>query len=194
MDVANPVLAANQNGKFGWAQDQNGITAQGIPFLSPFFRAYASNDVEVAFGGTLPSSPVLGPLPGNTLQIISDSTNLVYLDWETTGQQFVPWLYLGQLLRVVSLKSQIPSDSAMNAWAKAAGSKLGRCDTMITRTGPAKLHFLRKSTVGFTGLELQILADWLASPQFPRGLHTFLVPAETPSSGSTPPDAPPAKP
>jgi len=194
LEVANPLLATNDKGRFSWSEDQNGITAQGIPFLSPFFRAYVSNGVEFAFGGTLTPPPVLGPPPEKTLQIIAARTNLVYLDRELSGPRVVPWLYLGQLLRLITRKSQIPFDSAMTAWSKAAESRLGLCDTMITRTDPVTLHFLRESTIGFTALELHILADWLESPQFPRGLHTFLVQPKTPASDATQTNAPPEQP
>jgi hypothetical protein len=48
----------------------------------------------------------------------------------------------------------------------------------MARTGPAQLDFTRQSTVGFNALELHLLADWLESPQFPHGLHTFLAPPD----------------
>jgi hypothetical protein len=50
--------------------------------------------------------------------------------------------------------------------------------TLVTQTGPAQLSFARQSTVGFTALELHLLGDWLESPDFPRGLHTFRAPSE----------------
>jgi len=40
------------------------------------------------------------------------------------------------------------------------------------------LTFARKSTLGFTALELHLLADWLESPRFPHGLHTFPAPPD----------------
>ena len=55
------------------------------------------------------------------------------------------------------------------AWLKAVAPKLGNCATAVTQTGPDQLSFVRRSTVGFTAVELHALADWLESPQFPRG-------------------------
>lgn len=59
------------------------------------------------------------------------------------------------------------------AWLTNAAPRLGDCVTVVTRTGPAQLTLARKSTVGFTALELHLLADWLESPLFPHGLNTF---------------------
>jgi hypothetical protein len=40
------------------------------------------------------------------------------------------------------------------------------------------LELERDATVGLNAFELHLLADWLESPQFPLGLHTFLAPAD----------------
>ena len=67
------------------------------------------------------------------------------------------------------------------AWFRAAASKLGNCVTTITKTGPDQLSFARTSSAGFTAVEFNLLADWLESPQFPRGLHTFLPSPDAPA-------------
>ena len=69
----------------------------------------------------------------------------------------------------------------------------GPSATAVTRTGPAQLTVRRGSSLGVTAAELDWLADWLESPQFPRGLNTFLgeptpLPAKRaprPGSGSS---------
>jgi hypothetical protein len=48
----------------------------------------------------------------------------------------------------------------------------------VVQADSGRLVFTRTSTVGFTALELHLLADWMESPQFPRGLHTLLAPPE----------------
>jgi hypothetical protein len=72
------------------------------------------------------------------------------------------------------------------AWLTAAAPKLGNCVTAVTKTGPGQLSFLRQSGAGLTALELHLLADWLESPQFPCGLHTFLAPPDMPLPGAGP--------
>jgi hypothetical protein len=59
---------------------------------------------------------------------------------------------------------------------KTLETRLGPCITTVTLTGPDQLSFFRKSTAGFAGAELQFLADWLESPQFPFGLYSLLTP------------------
>jgi hypothetical protein len=95
---------------------------------------------------------------------------------------------------MVSGMAQIPIGSASSAWLKAAESKLGNCTTAVIKTDSATLSCVRQSAVGFTAIELQLLADWLESPQFPSGLHTFVAPPDEPSVGVTTPAAPPSKP
>jgi hypothetical protein len=103
-------------------------------------------------------------------------TNLVYYDWELTGSRIEPCLYLGQVSRVVSRHPQLPLDSLSVSWLKTIEPRLGPCTTTIACTGTNELSFYRKSTAGFTGAELQLLADWLESPQFPHGLYSLLTP------------------
>ena len=62
---------------------------------------------------------------------------------------------------------------------------LGFCEDLdhrlfgeFAQDGDHRLIFARASMLGFSSVELQILVDWLASPEFPRGLHTFLAPRE----------------
>ena len=105
---------------------------------------------------------------------MSSITNLVAYDWELTGPRLEQWLYVGQLLRFALYKAQIPPKSASFAWLSALETRLGNCGTVVTRTGPDQLSFLRNSGIGLNSAELDLLADWLESPQFPRGLHTFL--------------------
>jgi hypothetical protein len=51
---------------------------------------------------------------------------------------------------------------------------LGNSVTMVSKTGPNQLVVGRRSAIGLTSAELDLLADWLESPAFPHGLNTFL--------------------
>jgi hypothetical protein len=62
---------------------------------------------------------------------------------------------------------QLPADSASVAWLTMLQPCLGTSATIFTRTAPDQLTFLRKSTLGLTAPELQLLAGWLESPRFP---------------------------
>jgi hypothetical protein len=75
-------------------------------------------------------------------------------------------------------KPQMSSSAAGTIWLKAVEQLLGESTTFVTRDGPQRLVLERNSTLGLNALELHLLADWLESPQFPRGLHTFLAPPD----------------
>jgi len=140
---------------------------------------------SVIFGGLLPdttpgtntlSNIYQRPPTASLLEALSAQTNLVYYDWELTGLRLQPCLYLGQVARVVSRHVELPPDAPSLQWLQAMQPRLGNCITTITRTGDNQLTFFRKSTLGFTGAELQFMADWLESPHFPFGLYSTLTP------------------
>jgi hypothetical protein len=123
---------------------------------------------------------------------LSTRTNLALYDWEITGLRIAQWLYLGQSLRLVFQQSQFPAQSAGLAWLRAVGPKLGPSGTEVTQTGSSQLSVKRKSSVGFTAVELHLLADWLESPSFPRGLYSLTAPPA--GAGQMPEGARPATP
>jgi hypothetical protein len=73
----------------------------------------------------------------------------------------------------------------------ALSPHLGNSTTEVHLASPTQLSFVRTSTVGFTGFELEFVADWLESPDFPRGLHTLNAPAPLPPIPLTNAPAPP---
>jgi hypothetical protein len=52
--------------------------------------------------------------------------------------------------------------------------------TEVRLTGPSRLTFARKSTTGLTGLELDLLANWIERPDFPKGLTSLMATNPTP--------------
>ncbi|MFZ0828114.1 MAG: hypothetical protein WAO02_11885 [Verrucomicrobiia bacterium] len=185
LEQTNPWLATNGYVKFERLPDSNGVSWGNMPTIRPFFKFVNAAPGSVIFGGLLPNT-----IPGTNLQAnlyqrhspsrlldqLSARTNLVYFDWELTATRIDPCLYLGQVSRVVSRHAQLPLDSTSLKWLRAVAPGLGESTTMIAWTEPNQLTFFRQSTVGFTGAELQLLADWLESPQFPRGLYSSLTP------------------
>ncbi|MCU0784798.1 MAG: hypothetical protein MUF81_12305 [Verrucomicrobia bacterium] len=181
----NPWMATNAMGHFAPAADSNGVVWTDAPIMSPFLRSVDTGGNRFVFGGLLPNAVTNQPPPDGLLPQILGRTNLVGYDWELTGRRIESWLFTGQLLRMVLHRAQLPFDSARDqcagtAWFRAAAPTLGNCATYVTQTGTDQLSFARRSTIGFTAVELHWLADWLESPQFPRGLHTLLVPAPPP--------------
>jgi len=185
---ANPWLATNGYVQFARLPDGNGVSWGTMPTIRPFLRFANTTSGGAVFGGLLPDTT-----PGtNTLDNIYQRpsrarlfeaamapTNLVYYDWELTPTRVEPCFYIGQVARVVSRHAQLPADAPSLAWLRTVQPRLGTSTTIITCTGTNQLSFSRKSSLGFTGAELQLLADWVESPQFPAGLYSLLTPPPT---------------
>ncbi len=97
---------------------------------------------------------------------------------------------MGQLIRHMLCLPRMTYTAGLE-WVAALSPRLGDSTTEVQLANPAQLSFVRTSTVGLTGFELQLLADWLESPDFPRGLHTLNAPAPPPPKPGT--NAPPVK-
>jgi hypothetical protein len=168
----------NDLARFVRPKTYNGLDWKGLPYMKPFVCSTIGNDQDFVYGGGFPNSSIY-VLSAEWLQRVLARTNLVYYDTELTGPRIQQWLYMSQFARVILHKAQLPSQSAGLLWLKTVGPGFGKSVTVITRSGPNQLAFTRKSSVGFTAVELNLLADWLESPQFPIGLHSLYVsPAE----------------
>jgi len=155
----------------------DGVVWKGHPFLLPYLKRVATNDGAFALWGWGGKPvPKEEPLPSGLLEQVKGHTNLVYYDWELTGPRLDEWGYMGQLVRRMFHKSHMAPDSAGTEWLRAIESRLGNCGTMVTVAGPNRLEFRRNSGLGLCSVELEWLADWLESPQFPHGLHSTLAP------------------
>jgi hypothetical protein len=176
LQKGGPYFATNDLAKFDRSTYFNGIEWRGLPYLWPFLQSLESNSPPLIYAGLFPNAAV-DPISPEALSVLNN-TNLVYYDWEVTADRVQQWLYICQFARMVSQRPQLSSTGVSVAWIEAIIPKLTRSLTQITITGPAQLSLVRKSSIGLTGIELQLLADWLESPQFPIGLYTFSSPQE----------------
>jgi hypothetical protein len=167
-------FATNDIAKFERATAYNGLQWAGLPSLVPFLRSVETNDAHYIFGGFFPAPDIMSNIPPELVQQITAATNLVYYDWELTGPRIEQWIHIGQFLRFVSYKEQMPFELASRQWLKAVMLQLGNSGSSMAFTGPNQLSFARRSNLGFTGFELNLLADWLEAPDFPRGLHSLV--------------------
>jgi hypothetical protein len=100
---------------------------------------------------------------------------LLYYQAEQTGIKAYSDLFVAQILRVTFRKPQLPSSAMSILLLKKFQQILGASETIVTEDNSRQLAFVRYSTIGFTGIELNILADWLESPDFPIGMHSLLA-------------------
>jgi hypothetical protein len=183
LQKGNPWLAKHGYINFDRAPDANGVTWGNLPSLRPFIKAAGFGADSWLFAGLFPDigADTNRPAPEGMIHDILSRTNLVYYDWEVTGPRVNSVLYLGQTARQISRRAQMPLDSVSMNCLSTLLPRLGTSATIINLTAPDQLTFFRKSTVGFTAPELHFLADWLESPEFPRGLHSILAPANPPA-------------
>jgi hypothetical protein len=87
----------------------------------------------------------------------------------------------------------LSTNNAALPWLMAIEPRLGNSATEIAAISPAEWSLVRKSHIGFTGVELVALALWLESANFPK-LSLELPPAPPAKTASTPLAAPANKP
>ena len=173
----NRWLESHAIGKFV-APPRGGLGWQGVPFSSPFVLATTDHQEPYVFGGFFPVGSTNRPMSSALLEVVLTRTNLVYYDWEVTKTRMEHWSYMGQLMRVVFQKAQLVRNSPGLLWLSAISTNQTTAATVATLDSPREISVVRRSTLGLTAFELQLLTDWLESPQFPLGLHTKSVPPE----------------
>ncbi len=188
----NPILATNGWPMSGFARQTNspGLVWRGVPYFSPDLEYADCGGARFLFAGLAPDRLTNRPAPAGLFQYLQNNPKLVAYDWESTRPCMEGWTQMGQLARHMLCRARMTYTAGL-AWLTALSPKLGNSITSVELSGPARLSLVRTSTVGFTGAELQLLADWLESPNFPRGLHTLDAPAPPPPNPGTNAPAPP---
>jgi hypothetical protein len=164
---AGALFATNDMVKFQRAKAFNGLEWKGVPYISPFVRSTEASGQGFIVAGFFPLVGTNQPLTQQLLARISDHTNLVYYDWESTGPRIEQWTYIAQLLRLFMGRPQLPGNSAAGKWLESMSKRLGPCSTEIIRNSDREFSFTRLGSLPFTAIELQLLIDWTESPEFP---------------------------
>ncbi len=118
-------------------------------------------------------------MPHELAQHIQDGTNLVYFDWEITGRRISDWRYADDVYHIIFDGDHAPRlrpDNLSLQWVANVSTNLSFSVTELRRLDARQLSFARKSSIGLTAFELDVLLDWLDSPEFPRGLEKVFIP------------------
>ena len=181
-----PVTMALTNNRISW---------RGMPFVAPNLRALHEPAGDFLFAEVFPNSPRSRPLPPELFTLLG-RTNLVYYDWEITGERLKLLPQLTQLALMVTHHRQLDAQSAAGKWLVRVGPTLSNAVTEVTQTAPNELSFTRKAPAGLTAFELTALANWLEATNFP-GCDLRLPPPKRLPKVNRPhpqtPGAPPAK-
>ncbi len=158
-----------------FSKPNHGIDWVPVPLFTPTIQAIPSIDPDLLLGRFAPTLPPPGnPPPAELMNRFVTQQDMVYYDWEITGTRLEQWIFLGQSARVAFKRAQLPAGTATFQFLKKVAPKLGNSITEVVQIAPATFKWVRKSHLGFTALELHLLADWLESPSFPLGFHSDL--------------------
>ena len=188
----NPILATNGWPKSYFVRQTNspGLMWQGVPYFFPALDYADCGNNPFIVAGLAPDRFTNQPPPAGLSKFLQDSPKLVAYDWEDSKPCLDGWTQMAQLARHMLCRARMTYTAGLD-WVAALAPHLGNSTTEVHLTSPTQLSFVRSSTAGFTGFELQLVADWLESPVFPRGLHTLDAPAPPPPIPLTNAPAPP---
>jgi hypothetical protein len=175
-DAINPRLGPDF-GKIVVASNYNSAQWTGLAYGAPFLTVVTNTNPQILFGGFGPHVPTRNDaLPSELKDHVTKSTNLVFFDWEITGQNLAHVRYLDDVYRLV-FDSWGPrlTPSASVDWVAKNLTNLSHSVTELKLDAPSRLNLVRKSTIGMTSWELDALANWLEVPQFPWGLQTMMA-------------------
>jgi len=153
-----PVTMVMTNDQISW---------RGMPFVAPNLRALHEPAGDFLFAEVFPNNPKSRPLPPELLAQLNNRTNLVYYDWEITGERLKLLPQLMQLTLMFTKHKQLVAQSAAARWLYHISPTLGIAVTEAAQTAPNELSFTRKASGGLTAVELTALANWLEATNFP---------------------------
>jgi hypothetical protein len=176
---------------FSAVQTNKEIEIPSVPFVYPRLAAVHDSTGDYLFGGFLPASRTLEPLPPELISEITRKNNLFYYGWEYTGERLKQWRGFFQLWQLLFHTEISNAGAPADKWIEALPTKLGNCATEASVTAPDEVTVVRNSTTGFSAAELAALAYWLGSPGFPLSAYQEAPRwRSTPAGLSLPPPAP----
>src|SRR6185312_8370426 len=112
-------------------------------------------DSNYVFGGLFPlTNPGRKPAPPELIAQVTSRTNLLYYDWEITGERLDQWRQISQLIAIIKNQFSGNTNLVSERWLKGMEPKLGNCVTEITLANPRELSLVRRSAIGVSSFEL----------------------------------------
>jgi hypothetical protein len=171
----SPIFSGSKLGYMRWRDNPRSLVWEGPPIVAPSLEFVESDGKPFILAGLSASRSTTDPLPPSLLPQVYGSTNLLCYDWELSGESVKGLTAAAQVIRHMFQYARVGPQPAI-AWFTAAAPGLGNSVSTWALASPTRISLSRRSTIGFTGIELEFLMDWLESPSFPHGLHTFTAP------------------
>ncbi|PWU15839.1 MAG: hypothetical protein C5B50_14770 [Verrucomicrobia bacterium] len=201
IQTVNPLLHSSY-GSFAFeTNNPNKLVWNGVPHFTPFLQVVTNSanptiqpsnspaSTQFLYGGFGPDFFVIRTnrsIPMEFLDHLALAPDLVYYDWERTGPRLSHWRYLDDVYRIIFDRQRLRvSDETLSYnWILNNLTNLTYAATEIKLADTNRLSFARKSSVGLTSIEMDLLANWLESPQFPAGLCSIMAtnPAPLPAT------------
>ena len=177
LNTLNPIFMVNplKPGGFLKAPGSERLAWRGIPLFTPSLDVDQSTGASFLFAGFSSNRLSSEGLPSGLLDQVRGATNLVCYDWEITGSCLQGLTPMFNLTRRAFYLPRLPVEPAVT-WLNAAVNKLGNLVSVLSQTSSTRLSLNRRSNIGFSAAEIEVLIDWLESPDFPYGLYTFRAP------------------
>lgn len=168
--IANAAATAQEKarlpmGSFELNPNSGALILKGLPIAVPYLKPAHTNDTGFVMAGLFPLDQFLGnPMPAELASEVRGRTNLVYYDWELTGERLQLWRPALQIAGMVEGKKLPLYTTPPHLWLTKASEKLGNAITEITLANPRELAFLRRSPTGFSAFELLQIVRWASGP------------------------------
>jgi hypothetical protein len=149
-----------------WLPERKRLVLSNLRVMAPTLEAVQDKTGEFLLLSLFPRLPENTPAPDELWKQINGRTNLVYYDWELTGPRMQDWRMLGRMLLTRWRESPDETEDVSTVedkWVEEMGYFAGRTVTEITRVAPNELSVVRDAPLGFTGIEMYLLSDWLST-------------------------------
>lgn len=179
LDVVNPKMAVFPNttnvpiGSFEPMLGSQRLRWRGIPYITPNLDVAQFGSQDFITGGLFSNRITNSAVPDSLLGQLKNNSDIILYDWENTQATAFPLIQISQTIRFVfGLNRFSMTNNAALPWIVAVSPKLEESGTTIRLTSTNTVSLTRSSTIGLTGLEIHLLADWFESPDFPQGTFT----------------------
>jgi hypothetical protein len=167
--VFNPELKQFNDTELIWAANRRKLVLSNLRVVTPFLEAVPGDAGDFLLASVFPRARTAQPpAPDDLWKQFNGRTNLVYYDWELTGPRLQQWRLLGRMLltRSHGLTNTVMGARMLEEKLQGDLTPLaGKASTVteITRVAPNELSVVRNSPVGFTGIEMFLLSEWLSN-------------------------------